>query len=220
MFWIETFNLDGRSSKAQQRLDQRKDSDIKKGQRHMEARPMRRKKLEIKDPQQIRAILEAGEVCHLAMHDEPYPYLVVMNYAVDYSEDKIRLLFHCAKEGKKLDLIAKNPNVCFEIHTAEELEYNPDRKMCTMFSKSITGFGQMRIAKPREKRAILDAIMVHYYGRLMPYSDSAISKTCCLVLEVDSLTGKDKNPNAALKMPIPPQAVQEDEIEVVENTIE
>lgn len=179
---------------------------------------MRKKKLEIKDPQAIREILEAGEVCHIAIHDEPYPYLVVMNYAVDASGDKIRLFFHCAKEGKKLDLIAKNPNVCFEIHTAEELEYNADRKMCTMRSKSVTGFGRMRMAKPREKRAILDSIMVHYYGQLMPYSDSAISKTCCLILEVDSLTGKDKNPNAALKRTSPSQWIQEDERVAAEET--
>lgn len=183
----------------------------------METKPMRRKKLEIKDPQEIRAILEAGEVCHIAMHDEPYPYLVVMNYAVKYTdENRIQLLFHCAKEGKKLDLIAQNPNVCFEIHTAEALEYDEKKKMCTMLSKSITGYGQMRVAKPREKRAVLDAIMVHYYGKVMPYSDSAISKTCCLILEVDSLTGKDKNPNAALTRPMQPESIHEEETMVVE----
>ncbi len=153
---------------------------------------MRKKKLEIQDPQKIREILDGGQVCHIAMHDEPYPYLVVMNYAVEYAGDKTRLYFHCADEGKKLDLIRKNPNVCFEIHRDEVLDYNEPRQRCTMFYESVTGFGHMRIAKPEEKKAILDALMAHYYGEVKAYNDAAIPRTTCLILDVDSMTGKKK----------------------------
>ena len=74
---------------------------------------MRRKDLEIKDAKEIEAIIKSGKVCRIALSYDDKPYVVPMNYG--YKDNA--LYFHSAKQGKKIDLIAKNSSVCFEITT-------------------------------------------------------------------------------------------------------
>lgn len=62
---------------------------------------MRRKDREVKNPEQIRKVLEACKVCRLGLLDGMIPYIVPMNMAYDFDGEKLVLYFHCAKEGKK-----------------------------------------------------------------------------------------------------------------------
>ncbi len=78
---------------------------------------MRRKERCIKDQEIIEQILRQSVICRVAMHDEEYPYMVPMNYG--YRDHT--LYFHCALEGKKLELIRKNNHVCFEIELSHEI---------------------------------------------------------------------------------------------------
>lgn len=41
---------------------------------------MRRSEREVTDCNEIRQILERAEVLRLAMHDEPFPYIVPVNF--------------------------------------------------------------------------------------------------------------------------------------------
>ena len=68
---------------------------------------MRKADREIKDRDEILHLLDECQTIRLALHDQPYPYIVPLSYGWELAGDKICIYFHCAKEGKKLeDLIA------------------------------------------------------------------------------------------------------------------
>ena len=68
---------------------------------------MRKKEREITDIAEIEAIIFSADVCHIAFADCNMPYLVAMNFGYCGGDDK-RLFFHCALEGKKIELMKKN----------------------------------------------------------------------------------------------------------------
>jgi uncharacterized protein len=74
---------------------------------------MRRTDKEIKNKDEILAIIKKATIMRLAMSDKDSPYLVPLNFG--YRDES--LFFHCAKEGSKLDIIRQNPKVCFEFET-------------------------------------------------------------------------------------------------------
>ena len=73
---------------------------------------MRRKDREVTDPLLIEAMLEQFNTVHLGLYDDDFPYVVPVNYGFEMKNDKIFFYLHCAKQGKKIDLIKKNPKVC------------------------------------------------------------------------------------------------------------
>ena len=63
------------------------------------------------DREPMEAILQSESLGHLAMTCDGELYVVPINHT--YSDGQI--LLHCALEGKKLDMIRRNPNVCYEV---------------------------------------------------------------------------------------------------------
>jgi len=73
--------------------------------------PMRRFESRIYDHEIIREILEQIKVVTVAMNDGDYPYVVPLNFGFSMTEEKLTVYLHSAKEGHKIDLWNKNPNV-------------------------------------------------------------------------------------------------------------
>ena len=78
---------------------------------------MRRKDREITDFDEIVAIMRKCDVCRLALNDGDFPYIVPLNFGLEVRGDRVFLYFHAAKEGKKLDLIARDNRATFERQT-------------------------------------------------------------------------------------------------------
>ena len=83
----------------------------------MSTHPMRRANAEITDPLAIDRLIMSASVCHLALCYGSIPYVVPMNYG--YADSIFYL--HCAKEGRKLDILRGNDNVCLEITVNSQL---------------------------------------------------------------------------------------------------
>ena len=152
-------------------------------------REMRRKDRAMSEAEAI-SILETAQVGTLAtVSEEHIPYLVPMSFV--YTQDAIYL--HCAVEGKKLDNIRGNNNICFNVVEAVEL-------LPAAFStkyKSVTVFGKIAVVEAQEeKRQSLIAIVKKYspdfYEAGLQYIDNAIEKTKVLKIEVSRITGKAK----------------------------
>ena len=152
-------------------------------------REMRRKDRAMSEAEAI-SILETAQVGTLAtVSEEHIPYLVPMSFV--YTQDAIYL--HCAVEGKKLDNIRGNNNICFNVVEAVEL-------LPAAFStkyKSVTVFGKIAVVESQEeKRQSLIAIVKKYspdfYEAGLQYIDNAIEKTKVLKIEVSRITGKAK----------------------------
>ncbi|HNU36204.1 MAG TPA: pyridoxamine 5'-phosphate oxidase family protein, partial [Methanomassiliicoccales archaeon] len=78
---------------------------------------MRKAEREIKDQGELEDVIRRAEVCRLAMVDDGEPYIVPMNFGFR----KGTFYFHCAKEGRKLEVLRKAPRVCFELEAGVQL---------------------------------------------------------------------------------------------------
>ena len=75
---------------------------------------MRRKDREITHIRTILDLVSECKVCRLAMTDGGVPYIVPLNYGYEYADGALTFYFHSAKEGRKLEILKKNPTVCLE----------------------------------------------------------------------------------------------------------
>lgn len=75
---------------------------------------MHREKVCVSDKEMLYSILDREEICSVALHDEPYPYVMPMNYGYTW-DDKLIFYFHMAIEGHRIELIKKNPLVAVSV---------------------------------------------------------------------------------------------------------
>ena len=73
---------------------------------------MRRAACEITDPAKIDAVLKEATIGRMATNgSDGYPYIVPVNFV----QMDGKIYFHCAPKGQKLDDIARDPKVCFQV---------------------------------------------------------------------------------------------------------
>jgi nitroimidazol reductase NimA-like FMN-containing flavoprotein (pyridoxamine 5'-phosphate oxidase superfamily) len=122
----------------------------------------------------------------MCIDDEPY--IVPMCFGHDGNS----IYFHCAREGKKMDIIRKNERVCFELEG--EVSIARASKPCKWSIDYISaiGFGRASIVEDvEEKKKALTVIMDHYGGKEpYEYSKKAFGKTAIIKIEIDSITCK------------------------------
>ncbi len=137
-------------------------------------------------------ILQRADVCRVAIHDEPAPYIVAMNFGYEAGKETA-IFFHCAVEGRKLELLARNDAVGFQMDVGHELVRGEKPCQWGMKYKSIVGTGRItEVRGEEEKRAALDRIMDHYgfANTEKNYDAAALQKTKILKLTVREMTGK------------------------------
>ncbi|MGW8222537.1 MAG: pyridoxamine 5'-phosphate oxidase family protein [Syntrophobacteria bacterium] len=149
---------------------------------------MRRNDKEIHDRDAVEAIIRDSLVCRLALSDENRPYVVPLCFG--YRDNA--LYFHSSPEGKKIEILRKNGNVCFEFDIDQEVVQ--DEKPCkwTMNYRSVIGFGKGSLVENlEEKKKGLDVIMQQYSGRSFEYLQPEIENTVIIKVEIESMTGKE-----------------------------
>ncbi|MCP4610553.1 MAG: pyridoxamine 5'-phosphate oxidase family protein [Planctomycetes bacterium] len=148
---------------------------------------MRRKDQEINDIGIIEGIIRKGQVCRLALSENGRPYIVPLCFG--YKENN--LYFHTAREGKKLDILRKNNNVCFEIDIDQELVKGKKVCNCSMKYRSVIGFGKAELIEDIEsKRKAFNIIMQNYLEGLFKYPEESVKNTVIIKVEIESMTGK------------------------------
>jgi len=117
---------------------------------------MRRKKYEVTDIEQIEAIIKKAHVCRLAFTDGKTPYIVPLNFGYKRGS----LFFHSGHVGLKMEMLAKNPRVCFEIDIEHKMIKKDVPCAYSMNYKSVIGFGDGHIIEDKaRKKEALDCIM-------------------------------------------------------------
>lgn len=150
---------------------------------------MRKKEREIKDRKVIDDIIRHCSVCHLAMCNNDQPYIVPLNFGYDGRN----LYFHCAPEGKKIDIIRKNNRVCFEFDILHEIV--KAKQACDWGAKyeSVIGSGSVEIVDDLEaKKNALECIMLQYGSNARDFSEEVMKKTLILRVRIIEISGKAK----------------------------
>lgn len=148
---------------------------------------MRRSEKEIKSREDIDSIIRRSVVCRIGLCDGNMPYVVPVNFGYDGS----RLYFHCAKEGRKLDVLRQNNNVCFEMDIDQE--FIKTEKGCgwSMKYRSVIGYGKaFSVENPADKVAAFKVIMAHYSDKEYDFSEKDADKATIVRIDIESMTGK------------------------------
>ena len=151
---------------------------------------MRRSEKEIRDVEIIYNILKEADVCRVGFSNANKPYIVPMNFGFDEGH----IYFHSSLEGKKMEILKENNNLCFEVDI--ETEIVKSEKPCNwgMHYLSVMGSGTAEmVEEPEEKLKALDIIMRKYDDEGLnsyEYSESSLKGTAVIKLTVTELTGK------------------------------
>lgn len=132
-------------------------------------------------------LLAKGTICHLALAAQGEPYLVTMNYGFRDST----LYFHCARAGKKLELLQLNNRVCFSVVAGAELV--PAEKACefSMKYQSVVGYGAARIVEGHEEKCqALGIIMAQYADGSFEFPEGPLAATAVFAVDIVSMSAK------------------------------
>jgi len=154
---------------------------------------MRRKYRQITDTKAISVILDAEDVLHLGLCDGGMPYVVPMSYGYEMTDDgRLTLHLHCAGEGRKLELLRKNPHVCFEISRKVRLAYDAETGSCTAKYFSVIGSGKAIIEEDaQDKLRSLHALMRQAgHADYPPFGEKLLNMTTTVRIEAEEYTAK------------------------------
>lgn len=149
---------------------------------------MRRNELEVKETGELEALIQRAQICRIGLSENDNPYIVPMHFG--YRDNC--LFFHCAKDGKKMEIIRDNPKVCFEMDIDHEIT-KPEERPCRWSAKyrSIIGFGTaLLIEDLHEKSAALNVITEHYGGNRYDFSEGELDKVSVIRVKIDNMSGK------------------------------
>lgn len=153
---------------------------------------MRRADREVTDYQQIQSIIEQAKVVHIGMLDNDRPYVVPMQYGFVFSDGTLTLYVHCAKEGRKLDILKKNPCVFIELETNVAIVSGGDIP-CKYGSEyaSVMGDGTAVIVEDvAEKIVGLQLMMKTQSGRDFEITEQMATSVTVLRIDVPCVTAK------------------------------
>jgi nitroimidazol reductase NimA-like FMN-containing flavoprotein (pyridoxamine 5'-phosphate oxidase superfamily) len=148
---------------------------------------MRRKDKEITLAAEIEDIIAGAVVCRLAMVDGDRPYVVPLCFGYENRT----LYFHTGRKGKKIEVLQKNPNVCFEFDEDVRVLAQPEACDWGLAYRSVIGYGKASfVTSPEGKRRALDIIMRHYGGSAGTYPDIRVDGTRIIRVCISRMTGK------------------------------
>lgn len=158
---------------------------------------MRRQDRQV-DMAEIKQIVADNHVAHLGLFDGLFPYVVPVNYGYEWQGDQLVVYVHGAKEGKKLNCIARHHEVCVEIDGQHQLMSAGDNACGYSFAyQSVIGYGEAEIAAETNyvlKRKAIDAMMYHETGQHLtefkPIPDAALKGMQVIRITLHQISGK------------------------------
>ena len=148
---------------------------------------MRRGEQGITDRTEIDSIIRRSQLCRLGLSDGGQPYVVPLCFGYDGKF----LYFHCAKEGRKLDILRKNNNVCLEFDLVEGMVEADQGYDWGIKYQSVVGFGSAWLVEDvKEKQNAMTLLMAQYSNRTFSFPEAILSRTAVVKVVIETLTGK------------------------------
>jgi nitroimidazol reductase NimA-like FMN-containing flavoprotein (pyridoxamine 5'-phosphate oxidase superfamily) len=149
---------------------------------------MRRTEKEIRSREEIDEIIRGSHVCRIALAMDNMPYIVPVSFGYDGES----IYLHTAREGKKINYIKNNNNICFEFEKNVKLFRNPDKACKWTFSyESVIGFGKIyELESSGQKEIGLNKVMFQYSGKEWVFGEDKLNNIRVWKIEITSMTGK------------------------------
>ena len=154
---------------------------------------MTKREYEITDEAQIRRILDSAKVLRLGIAVDNVPYIYPMNYGYTMEDGKLSLYLHSAVKGDKLDLLRKNPNICFEL----DCDHVPfEGKIACQYGlaySAISGRGRAVLVEDvEEKMEAMSVLMKTQTGKDFTFEDRLVSIVAVIRIDVSEYTAKHR----------------------------
>ena len=145
----------------------------------------------VTDMDEIVKILDNSKVVHVGMIDGDEPYVVPMNYGYTLEDGKLTLWLHCAKRGRKLDVLRTNNKVFFEMECGiQPFEGDIACRYGISYS-SIMGRGTAEIVEDVEvKKAALSHLMKAQTGMDFEFEDKMTTIVSIIKIDTIEFTAK------------------------------
>lgn len=152
---------------------------------------MRRKDREVTRYEDLLGMIARFKVCRLGLWDGREAYIVPLNFGYEERDGFLNLFFHCAREGRKLDILRTRPAVSFEMDGDHELLEGDTPCRYSYAYGCVMGRGVVEfLQKDDEKIHALSRIMLHQTGREADFTPGMARAVCVLRLRVESVSGK------------------------------
>jgi hypothetical protein len=152
---------------------------------------MRRSEREVTSRDEIDAILLRERILRIAFAVDNEPYVVPLSYG--YDQEKGALYLHTSGVGRKLEFIARNPRVCFEVEGPTSLRPADEACAWGLNYESVVGYGRVsEVVDSAEKVHALRCLMCQQTGENTTWTFAAkeLSATRVWALSIESVTGK------------------------------
>ena len=152
---------------------------------------MRRAERAVTDTAALFDIIRRCRVARLGLCREGIPYVVPMNFACEETDGRFVFYVHCANEGKKLDILRENANVCVELDCGHAL-VEGDRACSHSYRyASVIAQGQAEVLQSaEEKTQALTLLMRWQTGRGIPVMPRQANAVTVLRIASQSITRK------------------------------
>ena len=148
---------------------------------------MRRKDKEVTDKAAMESIIRASLVCRIALCDGDRPYVVPMCFGYDGRS----IYLHSAGEGRKIDILKRNPGVCFEFESDCEVRHADKPCSFSMRYRSVMGSGKACFLDDAEERQqAMQLIIGQYTDKTFIMGDKELNGITIIRIDIDEITGK------------------------------
>lgn len=152
--------------------------------------PMKETGKDVHPRSSAATLLNEAMIGRLGTSLEGRPYVVPLSFV--YHDGKI--FFHSAKTGKKMDHIAGNPRVCFEV---DEGELIPADEACSIHWKlrSVIAYGTARVVNDHKEKVEALRLLVEKYGpgksdQITPERIESYENLAIVEITVEKITEK------------------------------
>lgn len=141
---------------------------------------MRRRDREIQSFDEMMKVVQTCDCCRLGLVDEENSaYIVPMNFGAENSGSSLVLYFHSAQEGKKIELLKKNPIASFEMDSGHGVKAGESACDYSFRYSSAMGRGRVEfIDNAEDKIHAFEKIMQKYGAVNRNFNEKAVEKTC------------------------------------------
>ena len=148
---------------------------------------------QVTDQAEILRILDTAKVVHVGMSVDDEPYVVPMNYGYTMEDGKLTLYLHSALRGKKLDMMAKNPRVFFELDCDQAPFEGKLPCQYGLVYSSVMGRGTASIVEDvEEKKRAMTILMKTQTGKDFTFEERLVSIVAVVRIDVAEYTAKHR----------------------------
>jgi len=148
----------------------------------------RKPKRQFTDLAELEQVLTRARIMRLGLTDGQWPYVVPVNFGYEPGS----IWFHSSPRGFKMDLLAANPQVCFEVE--DDWSLVTADKPCDWSTRfrSVIGFGRAEVVQDRTLKAHgLDVLMrSHGFAGDLTYPPDILDIAAVVRIAIASMTGK------------------------------